>query len=128
MVVQPFERVLVLGSDRRHVDQHSLDEIDAVVLVEHAHLDHPVDVLDREAMDGRCDRGHAPSLPPASVRMSLRRRSSAQRLDAYEVVDDREVGDIGGQQRDVVDVGSGGDREIDRAAARLATALGDRGG
>ena len=58
MIDQPLESILVLCSDRHHVDQHPLDELDAVVFVEHAGLDHAVDVLDRQTMHGHGDRNH----------------------------------------------------------------------
>ncbi len=48
--------------------------------------------------------------------------------DLDEVVDDREVCDLGGEEWDAVDVGCGGDRQIDRPSAGLAPAFGDRGG
>ena len=44
-----------------------------------------------------------------------------------QVVDDREVGGVGREESHAVDVGGGGDREVDRSAARPSAALGDRG-
>ena len=45
-----------------------------------------------------------------------------------EVVDDRQVGGVGGAERNVVDVGCGGNREVDRSTAGLTAALGGGGG
>ncbi len=44
-----------------------------------------------------------------------------------EVVDDRQVGCVGGAERNVVDVGCGGNREVDRSTAGLTAALGGGG-
>ena len=49
----------MLRSDRERVDQHPLDELDSGVLVEHAGRDHPVDVVDRQAVNRDGCRDHA---------------------------------------------------------------------
>ena len=64
MAVEPRGGAVVLGSDRRHVNQHPLDELHAIFLPEDSDLDHLVDVVDRQAMDGRGDRDHVKSVPP----------------------------------------------------------------
>ncbi len=54
--------------------------------------------------------------------------SSVERPKRHKILNDDEVSGIRREQRDTVDVGRGGDRKIDRAAARLAPTLGHRGG
>ncbi len=52
---------------------------------------------------------------------------SAESLDDDEVVNDREIGGVRGEKRDAVNVGGGGNRQIDRSPARLPASLGNRG-
>jgi hypothetical protein len=67
----------MLCSDRDHVDEHSLDEFDAIVFVEHAGLDHSVDVRDRQAMHWRGDGGHAKRLAPVTLTASAQAQDGA---------------------------------------------------
>jgi hypothetical protein len=59
---------LVLRANRRHVDKHAPDELDPVIRVEHPGRNHPVDVLDCQAMHaGRTLRlPSRPRTPPKS--------------------------------------------------------------
>ena len=55
-------------------------------------------------------------------------RSSVERPKRHKILDDRQVSGVRREQRYTVDIGRGGDRKINRAAARLAATLGHRGG
>jgi hypothetical protein len=49
-VVQPVDCPGVQAADRRHLDDHSLDQLDTTVGRQHAGLDHPVVLLHRQPM------------------------------------------------------------------------------
>jgi hypothetical protein len=67
-----------------------------------------------------------PALSPC--RLSADADGSVERVHLDKVVDDREVGSVDCEEWEIMDVGGGGDREVDRPPPWAAAALGHGGG
>lgn len=76
MPCQPRHRPVVLGPDGHHLDQHPLHELDAVVLVQYARLDHPKDVVDRQPVHGTAAETMVSRLPRRPGATVLRCRTT----------------------------------------------------
>ena len=68
-VIQPEDTARVRVSDRCHLHDHPVDQLDALILAEDSRRDHPIEVVDGESPDGqgwrrgRCEVAHG-ALPP----------------------------------------------------------------